>query len=412
VTVGRQVNKLSARGVAALTKAGRHSDGGGLYLWIDASGAKRWLFMFRWDGVRKEMGLGGLGSVTLAEARDKAADARKLLDAGRNPIMARKEAAAAAEAEAGKALTFGDFAADLIEDIKSGFRNEKHQAQWTSSLKTHAGSLWPLRIDEIGTEHVLDVLKTIWKTKQETASRVRGRIERILDAATAKGKRTGANPARWRGHLDKLLPKRSKLARGHHAAMPYDDVPAFVRSLRERDATAARALEFLILTASRTGEIRGAVWSEFDFDRAIWTVPAIRMKAGRIHRVPLSSRAVDIVKALQQMSTSDYVFAGARKGKPLSSHAILMLMRRMEMEQYTPHGFRSSFRDWAGEQTSFPREIAEAALAHTVGDETERAYRRGDALEKRRKLMDAWSRFVEAQRAKADNVTPIRASAG
>lgn len=409
--MGRQVNKLTARGVATLTVPGRHSDGGGLYLVVDPSGAKRWLFMFRWGPTRKEMGLGGLDSVSLAKAREKAAAARELINAGSDPIQARKDAIAAAEAGLNATPTFGAFAETLIEDIKSGFRNAKHQAQWSSSLRTHASSLWPLRIDEVGTEQVLDVLKPIWKTKAETASRVRGRIERILDAAKAKGKRTGENPARWRGHLDKLLPKRSKLARSHHAAMGYDDVPAFVQSLRERDATAARALEFLILTASRTGEIRGAKWDEIDFDRAVWTVPADRMKSGRVHRVPLAGRPLDIARALQQSSTSDYVFAGARKGRPLSSHAILMLMRRMEMQQYTPHGFRSSFRDWCGEQTAFPREIAEAALAHIVGDETERAYRRGDALEKRRKLMGAWTKFVGTSKAKGSNITPIRPKA-
>lgn len=407
--MGRQVNKLTARGVATLTAPGRHSDGGGLYLWVDASGAKRWLFLFRWGTVRKEMGLGGLDAVTLAEARAKASAARKLLDAGSDPIQARKDAIAAAEAGPNATPTFGEFAETLIEDIKSGFRNAKHQAQWSSSLKTHAGSLWPLRIDEVGTEHVLDVLKPIWRTKAETASRVRGRIERILDAAKAKGKRIGENPARWRGHLDKLLPQRSRLARGHHAAMAYDDVPAFVQSLREREATAARALEFLILTASRTGEIRGAKWNEFDFERGVWTVAADRMKAGRVHRVPLAQRPLDIARSLQQSNTSEFVFAGSRKDRPLSSHAILMLMRRMQMEQYTPHGFRSSFRDWCGEQTAFPREIAEAALAHVVGDETERAYRRRDALEKRRKLMDAWARFVDTPKSKGTNITPIGA---
>lgn len=410
--MGREVNKLSARGVATLTKPGRHSDGGGLYLVVEPSGAKRWLFMFRWRSSRKEMGLGSLNAVTLAQARDKAAAARKVLDAGQDPIEARRTAAAEAEARLDATPTFGEFAELLIEDIKSGFRNSKHQAQWSSSLKTHAGNLWPLRIDEVGTEQVLDALKPIWRTKQETASRVRGRIERVLDAAKAKGKRTGENPARWRGHLDKLLPKRSKLSRGHHAAMPYEDVPALVQALREREAMAARALEFLILTASRTGEIRGAKWDEVDFERAIWTVPGNRMKAGRTHRVPLVDRAVELLKALHETRTDAFVFPGGRKGQSLSSHAILMLMRRMEMGHFTPHGFRSSFRDWAGEQTSFPREIAEAALAHVVGDETERAYRRGDALEKRRKLMDAWARFLNAPKVKGDNITPIRATAG
>lgn len=413
IVMSRPLKRLSARAVTALTTPGRHNDGDGLYLTINAAGAKSWLFLFRWEGKLKEMGLGGISTVSLAEARDKATEARKLVKAGINPIDARREAEAAAQAEPATVQTFGAFADAHIEDIKAGFRNEKHQAQWSTTLKTHAASLRPIPINEVGTEHVLDALKPIWTTKQETASRLRGRIERVLDAARAKGLRTGENPARWRGHLDHLLPRKQKLQRGHHPAMPYTDVPDFIADLRKREAIAAKAMEFLILCASRSGEVIGAEWSEFDLKAKVWTVPAERMKAGRPHRVPLTDRVLAILSDVEaSKALGDYVFPGARKGRPLSSHAMLMLIRRMDKEQFTPHGFRSSFRDWAGECTSFPREIAEAALAHVVGDETERAYRRSDALEKRRKLMDAWAKFTAAPKAKGGNVTPIRANAG
>ncbi|AMJ63408.1 tyrosine-type recombinase/integrase [Bosea sp. PAMC 26642] len=386
-----------------MTEPGRHSDGGGLYLVVDPSGAKRWLFMFRMGSTRKEMGLGSLSAVSLAEAREKAAASRKMVDAGTNPIVARKSAEAMKDA----ASTFGEFTDALLPTITKGFRNPKHRDQWPSTLKMYAASLRPMKLDAIGTAEVLEILKPIWLSKAETASRLRGRIEHILAAASAQGLRTGENPARWRHHLDKLLPKRAKLTRGHHAAMPYGDVPAFVQDLRRRDALAARALEFLILTACRSGEVREATWAEIDLGTGIWTIPAPRMKAGRPHRVPLTDRALDIVRALHEVRQNDLVFPGGRKDRPLSSNAIVSLMRRMEASQFTPHGFRSSFRDWAGESTTFPREVAEAALAHVVGDQTERAYRRGDALAKRRELMDAWSRFASAP--KADNITPIRA---
>jgi integrase len=260
-------------------------------------------------------------------------------------------------------------------------------------------------LDEIRTDDVLAALKPIWQTKSETASRLRGRIERVLDAAKARGLRSGENPARWRGHLDHLLPKRQKLTRGHHPALPYLDVPAFVADLRNRETVAALALEFTILNASRTGEVLGAKWDEIDREAAIWTIPRERMKAGREHRVPLTDRGLEILDAVEKVRTGDYVFPGQRRGKPLSGMAMEMLLRRMKIEKATVHGFRSSFRDWAGECTPFPREIAEAALAHTVGDETERAYRRGDALEKRRKLMAAWAAFCEPK--EKSNVVPL-----
>ncbi|HSH93183.1 MAG TPA: integrase arm-type DNA-binding domain-containing protein [Roseimicrobium sp.] len=390
------MNRLTARGITALSKPGRHYDGDGLYLVVDTNGSKRWVFLFRRDGKLKEMGLGGLSSVPLSAARALAAGARQVVAAGRNPIELRK-----AHAAADNAVTFGAFADQLVTDIQSGFRNEKHRWQWKHTLETYAASLRPLTFDAVTTEKVLEVLTPLWQTKQETASRLRGRIERVLDAAKAKGLRTGENPARWRGHLDSLLPRRKKLQRGHHAAMPYSDVPAFIVELRKREAVAALMLEFTILTAARTGEVTGATWGEIDRKAKLWTVPAERMKAGKAHRVPLSARALEIVEKVEVLRTEgDFLFPGPRKGKPHSNMAMLALMkRRMDLEDLTIHGFRSSFRDWAGECTAFPREVAEAALAHVVGDEVERAYRRGDALEKRRELMDAWARFATTKPA-------------
>ena len=387
--MARAVKRLSARTVATATKPGRHADGDGLYLVVDASGAKRWLFLFRWQTKLKEMGLGGLSTVSLAEARELAADARRILKGSQNPIEHRR----AARAEPEAVVTFGAFADQVVADLSHGFRNEKHRAQWTSTLNTYAGALRPMPVDAIGTTEVLAALTPIWRTKAETASRVRGRIERVLDAAKAKGLRTGENPARWRGHLDKLLPARHRLTRGHHAAMPFADVPAFIVELRTREAVAAMALEFTILNASRSGEVFGARWTEIDRTARVWTIPAERMKAGLEHRVPLTDRALAILDRAETIRTSEYVFPGQKRGRPLSIMAMEMQLRRMKAP-VTVHGFRSSFRDWAGERTSFPRDVAEMALAHVVGDATERAYRRGDALEKRRSLMQAWSAFV------------------
>jgi integrase len=394
------LNKLSARGVASITKPGRHGDGGNLYLVVDKSGSKRWVFLFRRDGVLREMGLGGLKSVTLARARELAAEARANLQAGVDPIAAKNHAPVTVP-------TFGDEADAFLEAMKPQFRNAKHIAQWEMTLREYAATLRPMRVDEITTADVLNVLKPYWLTKQETASRLRGRIERVLDAAKAKGHRSGENPALWRGHLDKLLPKRRKLSRGHHAAMPYEEVPAFIDQLRQREAMAARALEFTILTAARSGETFGATWKEVDLDAAIWVVPAERMKAGREHRVPLSPRAVEILTELAGLGTeaNGFVFPGQKEERPLSVMAMEMILRRMKVN-YTVHGFRSAFRDWAGEETAFPREVAEAALAHVVGDETERAYRRGDALEKRRKLMAAWANYCEPMAT--GNVLPMK----
>jgi integrase len=361
--MSKQLHKLSARTVATLTKPGRHSDGGGLYLSISHSCARSWVFMWKVDGKRREMGLGSLRDIPLAKARQRAAVAREMLVEGIDPLAARDRP---------KVVTFGEAADALIESMSSSWRNEKHRAQWKMTLTVYCEPLRSKPVAEIGIEDVLTVLQPLWTTKPETASRLRGRIERVLDFARARGQRSGENPARWRGHLDALLPKRAKLTRGHHKALPFDNVPAFMASLREREGIAPRALEFAILTAARSGEVLGARWDEVNLDAALWTVPAARMKGSREHRVPLSERAVDILRQMQQARFSEFVFPGLKRSRPLSGMALEMVLRRMKVD-VTVHGFRSAFRDWAGERTHFPREIAEAALAHLVGDAVERA---------------------------------------
>ena len=378
--------KLTARKVAT-AKAGKYSDGGNLYLIVSDTGARKWVLRYTWRGRAKEMGLGSATSVPLADAREKAADARRTIAQGFNPIDVRKRD--------GGIPTFGKMADDVFDALSAGFRNEKHKAQWRSSLETYAAPLRSKPVDTIGTDDILAVLKPIWQKKAETASRVRGRIEKVLDAAKAKGFRNGENPARWRGHLDHLLPKPLKLTRGHHAAMSYENVPRFIGQLRKRDATAALALEFCILTAARSGEVLGMRWPEIDMDKNIWTVPAMRMKAGREHRVPLPPRAIVILKKLAKLKQGDFVFEGQRRNKPLSGMAMQMMLRRMKIDDATVHGFRSSFRDWAGNVSNFPREITEMALSHVIGDKAEQAYRRSDALDKRRKLMEAWANYCE-----------------
>ncbi|MHB2167459.1 tyrosine-type recombinase/integrase [Alsobacter sp. R-9] len=404
--MGKQVKRLSARFVQSVTEAGRHADGDGLYLNVTDSGAKSWVFMWKVGGRRREMGLGPVRDVPLSDARSAAETARKQVRAGVDPITAREHR---------KAMSFGDAADALIASKSPSWRNDKHRAQWTMTLTTYCQAIRSRPVADVSTEDVLRVLKPLWQTKAETASRLRGRIERVLDFAKAKGMRSGENPARWRGHLDAILPKPQKLARGHHAAMAFDDVPAFMAALSGTEGVSALALQFLILTAARTGEVRGATWREFDFKTNVWTIPANRMKAGREHRVPLSPGAVAILEDMRARATEGqgddakpqpdaFVFPGGRIGKPLSVMALEMVLRRAKVD-VTTHGFRSAFRDWCGERTTFPREVAEAALAHLVGDDVERAYRRGDALEKRRKLMDAWHRFCA--QANSANVVPL-----
>jgi integrase len=389
--------RLTARKVEK-AKPGVHLDGEGLRLIVGATGTRKWVLRFMRRGRSQEMGLGG-SDVSLAMARERAANARRVLSAGQNPIDAARLAKVARP-------TFGQVADEFLAAKASEWRNSKHRAQWNMTLEKYAGPLRARPVNEIDTAAVLEVLQPLWRSIPETASRLRGRIETVLDAARARGLigQHEANPARWRGHLDKLLPKRQKLTRGHHAAMPFADVPAFLAQLRERESVAALALEFTILTAARTSETLGAKWTEINLAWKLWTVPAVRMKSGREHRVALSNRATAILEALAAAKTGEYVFPGQRLGKPLSSMAMEMILRRTKAHGVTVHGFRSSFRDWCGEVSTFPREVAEAALAHVAGDQTERAYRRGDALEKRRALMEAWAAYCEP---KAGNVVSI-----
>jgi integrase len=340
--------------------------------------------MFRWDGKIKEMGLGSAqpGHVSLKEARQRADAARAMLRDGVSPLNSKRAGAA-------EAVKFGAFADELVEDIAAGFSNEKHIAQWRMTLDKYAAPIRDLPLNAITTEHVLSILKPIWTTKAETASRLRGRIERVLSAAKARGLRSGDNPAQWRGHLDQMLSKRRKLTRGHHPALPYADVPDFICALRRRSAAAGRALEFLILTASRSGEVRGARWREINLDEGIWIIPAVRMKAKREHRVPLTARMIELL-GQPPADLNALVFAGRGHDKPLSETAFSALLDRMGHSEITAHGFRSSFRDWASEETSTSHEVAEMALAHVIANKTEAAYRRGDLFEKRRTLMNAW----------------------
>jgi integrase len=381
--VARKINRLNARSVATITECGRHADGGGLYLSVSPNGGRRWVFLYRWHGKPTEIGLGSARDVSLARARELAGHARAKLAEGANPKEGRRSAGA----------SFGECADQLIAAMRPSWRNRKHVAQWEMTLRDYAAPLRRLPVDKITTDDVISVLKPVWHEKPETASRLRGRIERVLDAAKAKGLRSGENPARWRGHLDQLLPKRQQLTRGHHAAMDYADLPAFIEALQAREGSAARALEFAILTAARSGEVLGARWQEFDLNRGVWTVPANRMKAGREHRVPLSRRALEILKGMSDIRDGDFVFPGQRAGRPLSVMALEMVLRRMKIDNATVHGFRSAFRDWAAECTHFPNEVCEAALAHVIENKAEAAYRRGDLFEKRRKLMEAWASY-------------------
>jgi integrase len=347
------------------------------------------------------LGSAARGGVPLAKAREKATAARALLQDGINPLEEKRAAGRANIA----VPTFGAFADQYVEAMKPSWRNSKHAAQWAMTLQTYAEPIRARPIDAIDTEAVLEVLKPLWQRVPETAERLRGRIENVLHAARVRGHRTGDNPAQWRGHLDQLLPKRQRLTRGHHAAMPYDKLPAFMVALRARESLASLAMEFAILTACRTGEVLGARWEEFDLEKAEWTIPASRMKAGKPHRVPLSVRALVIIEGLAETLQGDFLFPGGRAGKPLSSMAMAMQLRRMKVEGVTVHGFRSAFRDWAAETTSFPHEVCEMALAHVIGNKAEAAYRRGDMFDRRRKLMEAWAMHCEPR--EAGSVVPL-----
>lgn len=395
--MARQTSRLTAMAVAKLNKKGMHPDGNGLYLQVTESG-KSWIFRYTLHGRSREMGLGPLHTVSLAEAREKAAVCRKLKLDGVDPIERRKQEVANARLEAASAVTFKDAADRYIKAHQAGWRNAKHGEQWRNTLTTY---VYPVMGDEpvqaVDVGGVLKVLEPIWTTKTETASRIRGRIETILDWATARGYRQGENPARWRGHLENLLPKRGKVQRvEHHAALPYADIAEFMRALHKQEGIAASALEFLILTATRTSETIGATWEEFDLDNAVWTIPARRIKAGREHRVPLTGSATTLLSRMKKLGSDTYAFPGGKTKRPLSNMALTAVLRRMKRDDLTVHGFRSTFRDWAAECTNVPREVAEMALAHAIPDKVEAAYRRGDLFEKRRKLMDDWAAYCYA----------------
>jgi integrase len=388
-------------------KPGRHVDGNGLHLLVKASGARSWVLRYTLHGKTRDVGLSrcpealvllaqsGREELSLAQARDLAAIYRLKVRAGIDPLSERArqaEASRLAQAQvAAERVTFRAAAQSYLASRESTWRNAKHRQQWHNTLSAYVfPSLGALPVADIGTAEVLAVLEPIWKSKAETANRVRGRMEAIIDAARARGHFSGENPARWRGHLDKILPARQRLSRGHHAAMPYDEVPAFLEQLRARKAVAAMALEFTILTAARTGEVLGATWEEVDVEKRTWTVPAQRMKAGREHRVPLSNHAVELLNETRKLE-NPFLFPGQRGG-PMSGMAMAMLLRRMGHE-LTVHGFRSSFRDWASETTAFPHEVCEMALAHSISNKSEAAYRRGDIFDKRRMLMDEWAHY-------------------
>ena len=378
---------------------GRHADGGGLHLLVKDSGSRSWVFRFMLNGKSRDLGLGpaGVGGLSLSQARDRATELRLKVKAGIDPlaerVVAQAEAKAAAQAAKVTSVTFKQMAETHIKANRDSWRNAKHQQQWENTLATYAYPvIGNLPVAEVDTTHVLQILEPIWKEKTETASRLRGRIETVLDSAKARGYRQGENPARWRGHLAQILPARTKLSRGHHKAMAYEAIPDFVKRLREREAITALALEFVILTASRTSEAIEATWDEIDLEKAIWTIPAARMKAGKEHRVPLSPRAAAILEGTRQLG-STYLFPGTRSDS-LSSMAMAMLLRRMKVD-VTVHGFRSSFRDWAAECTGYTHEVAEMALAHTISNAVERAYRRGDLFDKRRQLMADWAAYCE-----------------
>ncbi|AOR78200.1 tyrosine-type recombinase/integrase [Novosphingobium resinovorum] len=395
-------------------KPGRHADGGGLHLLVKESGARSWVYRFMLNGKSRDVGLGpaGTGGISLSHARDARDALRLKVKAGIDPIEERQreanEALAASQAAQVAGMTFRAVAEAHIAANEGSWRNDKHRQQWRNTLATYAYPVMgDLPVADIGTAHVLKILEPIWQDKPETASRVRGRIEIVLDAAKARGYRVGENPARWRGHIGQILPARARLTRGHHKALPYGEIPGFVESLRKRAAMAASALEFVILTATRTSEVLSGTWAEVDLERGVWTIPAARMKAGKEHRVPLTSRATDILKE-SKLAESEWLFTGDRGGK-LSGMAMNMLLRRMGTD-VTVHGFRSGFRDWAAESTAYSHEVCEMALAHVIGNKAEAAYRRGDLFEKRRRLMTDWAAYCASPLRADSNVIAIRSA--
>jgi integrase len=391
--VPREINRLDALKVKRIDARGQHADGGGLYLQVSKFDTKAWIFKFTLNGRPRQMGLGPIHTVSLAEARQEAESCRKLVREGIDPIERRKAEKARRGLENAKSMTFKECAQGYLRAHDAAWSNLKHTAQWRNTLTMYVYPVFGDRlVQDIDTNLVMKVLDPIWTEKTETASRVRQRIEATLDWAAARGYRSGENPARWKGHLRNLLPLKTKVRKvKHHKALPYTEIGTFMADLRARDAIAARGLEFMILTATRTGEVIGATWDEIDLDNKIWTIAADRMKAGKEHRVPLSEDAASVLESMKAFRRSKFLFPGNKKDRPLSNMAFLKLLQRMEQD-VTGHGFRSTFRDWAAERTNHPREVAEMALAHTISDAVEAAYRRGDLFEKRRRLMEDWAR--------------------
>jgi integrase len=414
----RRAQGLTAAQVEKGTKPGRYGDGAGLYLLVRSREAKFWLFRYTRAGRMREMGLGpavGRAAVPLAQACAKARELHQAVREGRDPLSERDADKAKAKADAAKAqagaTTFAQVADMYVAAHEASWRSERHRQQWHNSLRDYMlPALGAMAVADVTTAEVMRVLEPLWRDKTETASRVRGRIEAVLDYAAARKWREGENPARWRGHLDKLLPPRRKTQRvEHHEALPWRKIGAFTQRLRQGTSIGARCLEFLILTACRSGEVRGATWSEIDLAHKVWTIPADRIKAGREHRVPLSEPALAVLHAMAQLGTEGFVFPGLRSASALSGMALARTVQAAGGNGATVHGFRSTFRDWCHEATRHPRELAEAALAHAVGDATERAYQRGDALERRRRMMAHWAEFC-GKPMPAGEVVPLRAA--
>lgn len=404
IEMPKLAQEMGAMAVSKLTAPGMHFVGmvQGLALHITKPGARSWVLRVVIARKRREMGLGNYPGVTLAQARDKAREARELIRQGVDPIEKLRAAHSAMQAAAAASLTFEQCGLAYVDAHRSSWKSVKHAQQWQNTLAHYAyPAMGSLLVGDVGLPHVLAALQPIWTTKTETATRLRGRIEQVLDWATARGYRDGLNPARWRGHLDKLLPKPGKVAKvEHHPAIPVGDIGAFMGRLRAAEGMGARALEFVILTAARSGEVRGAVWSEIDRQAKMWTIPAARMKAGKEHRVPLSEAALTLLEALPKVAANQLVFPAPRGGV-LSDMTLTAVLRRMGLGA-VPHGFRSTFRDWAAERTNYPRDVAEMALAHTIGDKVEAAYRRGDLYEKRGRMMAEWAAFTSASEPKGE----------
>jgi integrase len=395
--MARSINKFSARSATTMSIPGVHGDGNGLYLRVTPEGTRSWVFRYMINGRARSMGLGAHADVSLAEVRETASDLRRQVRRGRDPIDERKEEKERVRSEQRASTTFRECAESYVASHKAGWRNEKHAAQWTSTLTTYVYPVFgEAAVQAVDRSAVMKVLDPIWGEKSETASRLRGRIESILGWATVQGLRSGDNPARWKGHLDKLLPARSRVRQvKHHSALPYGEAAAFMTIVRSQHSTSALALEFAILTAARTGEVVGAEWTEIDLDRRLWTVPGSRMKAGKPHRVALSEGAIAVLKKMEFVKSNAYVFSAVKKDSHLSNMALLKLLQRMGRTDITVHGFRSAFSDWAAECTEFPNEVVEMALAHTISNRVEAAYRRGDMFERRQKLMETWARYCD-----------------